>query len=89
MYKLSLAQESMLDNKQNTILIYGGDYDRKPYDYPNAPKYLATKKCMKKDPFVKKLNKTIKMLDKFILGRTRKLLQSKSKQSRIVSVVCK
>lgn len=61
----------------------------KPFDYPNAPKYLTTYQSMKRDPFIKKLNKTIKILDKFILSRTRKLLQSKSKQSRVVSVVCK
>lgn len=61
----------------------------KQFDYPNAPKYLTTEKCMKKDPFIKKLNYTIKALDKFILSRTRKLLQSSSKQSRIISVVCK
>lgn len=61
MYKLSLAQESLLETKDKFVTMYGGAYDVKSLAFPQ----------------------------KFYLIKRTKLLQSKSKQSRIVSVVCK
>lgn len=86
MYKLSLAQESLLNTKDKFVTMYGGvAYNPLLVDMAQLEQKFTV---LKQRPTGKIGEFYFCSWDELLIKRT-KLLKSKSKQSRLISVVCK